>query len=139
MCALTLLAHHFLLECLIASRHQLAHLVPLVGDVLRGDCAIWVLHGAGDVVLLRETLHFLEDVHQGAVLGVGRAQRALELLVVVDQALRGLDCVHDKHVHQVFTRTVQPVVEGLQIKKHGKLKLETEKQNLSLVDWIEFD
>lgn len=80
---------------------------------LCSEGGVWVVQGAGDLVLLGGVLHFCDQGSDGLVLLVGLTQRGLELTVGVDESLDLLDGVHNEHVHQVLASTIQPVVERL--------------------------
>ena len=86
---------------------------PPAGTDVGGEAGVGVLQSAGDLVLTRQHLHLLHQVHHRVVLLVGLPERGLELLVRLDQALDLLHGVHDEHVDQVLTGAVQPVVERL--------------------------
>jgi len=104
-----LLATALLLEHLVARRHQVLHLLPLVLQVAGLDARVRVVVEL-QAVLGADALSLLGQCVDGAVLLVGLGQRGLELLVGVDQALDLVDCVHDEHVHEVLSGSVQPVV-----------------------------
>ncbi len=83
-------------------------------DYLRRQTGVGVVQAAGHLVLAGDGLDLADQADDRLVLLVGLAQRRLELLVRVQQALDLLHGVHDEHVDQVLARTVQPVVERLQ-------------------------
>lgn len=96
---------------LVALRHQLADVAPLARHIVGGQRGVRVLQAAGYLVLLDNGLHLANQVHNEVELLVGLAQRRLELIVRLDQALDLLHGVNDEHVHQILARAIQPVVE----------------------------
>lgn len=73
-----------------------------------GERGVRVLQPAGDLVLLHDGLHLMDQVHYGLVFLVSFSQGSLEPGVGIHEAGDLLDGVDDEHVHKVFAGTVQP-------------------------------
>lgn len=80
---------------------------------LGSECGVGVVQTSRDLVLLSHVLHLSNQRHDGLVFLVSLTQCCLELVVCINQPLNLLNGVNYKHVHQVFTCSIQPIVERL--------------------------
>uniref|UniRef100_A0A182JFR8 Uncharacterized protein n=1 Tax=Anopheles atroparvus TaxID=41427 RepID=A0A182JFR8_ANOAO len=107
---------------LVTLRHQRPHLRPLPADQIGRQGGVRVDQPTGHLLLLDDRLGITHQPDDDVELLVRLAERRLELIVRLDQALDLLHRVHDEHVHEILAGSIQPVVE--RCRTLGELQVE---------------
>lgn len=106
-----LLLAQFVGQRLVTLRHQSTDVRPFACQIVGAQRCVRILQTTGNLVLADDALDFADEAHDDVVLLVGLAERRLELIVRLHQALDLFHRVHDEHVDEILASAVQPVVE----------------------------
>lgn len=75
---------------------------------------VGILETTRHLVFLDGLLNFTDKIDNRVVFLISLSKGGLELAVGIQQALNFFHCVDNKHINEVLSGAIEPVVEGLQ-------------------------